>query len=286
MPAGDVSSDASGDVTADITVDVMADIPLDATGDATGDATPDATPDTTGDTVDTTGDTTVDTTGDTTVDATGDTAVDAMGDDTVDATGDTVADIVPDVDVSPPDADTNPPDETPPAWSDEAAVEVVELGATAVIVSWSGASDDVGVVAYVLQLDEADLAEIAGDEYSFKMIGGTLNGKELYIADFPKFSVDDTVILFLNSETSSVLGPTIGLWQGVFFVDTKQPGNAVVTDHLRRPIVGVKDRQLILSAGTSGSGGINALSTTSGSRGLDLDEFFREVESHRSSSGK
>lgn len=129
-------------------------------------------------------------------------------------------------------------------------------------------------------------AEIAGDEYSFKMIGGTLNGKELYIADFPKFSVDDTVILFLNSETSSVLGPTIGLWQGVFFVDTKQAGNAVVTDHLRRPIVGVKDRQLILSAGASGSGGTNALSTTSGSRGLDLDEFFREVESHRSSSGQ
>ena len=61
-------------------------------------------------------------------------------------------------------------------------------------------------------------SEWVGREYTFRMIGGELDGKSLHIADLPRMTVDDTVVLFLNDQPSSVFGPTVGLWQGVFFV--------------------------------------------------------------------
>ena len=100
-----------------------------------------------------------------------------------------------------------------------------------------------------LSVSEAVPSTLVGREYSFRMIGGELDGKRLYIADFPRFQVDEKVVLFLNSQTGGVFGPTIGLWQGVFFVD-KDPstGAETVMDHKRRPIIGVRDQQLLRGA--------------------------------------
>ena len=107
---------------------------------------------------------------------------------------------------------------------------------------------------------------LAGHRYTFRMIGGEIDGKRLVIADFPQFKLNEKVVLFLHDTTSTVFGPTIGLWQGVFFVNE----DAAVSDHLYRPVVGVKKDQILRGAKSAGS-----------VAGMSLDDFFAEVESHR-----
>lgn len=108
---------------------------------------------------------------------------------------------------------------------------------------------------------------LAGQRYTFRMIGGELDGKRLYIADFPKLRLNEKVVLFLNDRTSTVFGPTVGLWQGVFFVGDDR--KAAVSDHQRRPVVSVKEGELLEGAKSAGASG------------MSLDDFFAEVEAHR-----
>ena len=138
-----------------------------------------------------------------------------------------------------------------------------------------------------LSVSQAVPSALAGREYSFRMIGGELDGKRLYIADLPRFQVGEKVVLFLNSQTSSVFGPTIGLWQGVFFVE-KDPSNGVetVTDYQRRPIIGVRNQQLlrgaprekVSSADLTIAGGSPSGSPASS---LRTSEFFDQIRVHR-----
>ena len=138
-----------------------------------------------------------------------------------------------------------------------------------------------------LSVSQAVPSALAGREYSFRMIGGELDGKRLYIADLPRFQVGEKVVLFLNSQTSSVFGPTIGLWQGVFFVE-KDPSTGVetVTDYQRRPIIGVRDQQLlrgavrekVSSAALTITGGSPSVSPASS---LRTSEFFDQIRVHR-----
>jgi hypothetical protein len=107
---------------------------------------------------------------------------------------------------------------------------------------------------------------LAGHRYTFRMIGGEIDGKQLYIADFPQLKLNEKVVLFLNDTTSTVFGPTIGLWQGVFFVGDSD--RAAVTDHLRRPIVSVKQGEVLPGAKSTDTA-------------MSLDDFFTEVEAHR-----
>ncbi|MYA79330.1 MAG: hypothetical protein F4X39_02220 [Acidobacteriia bacterium] len=114
---------------------------------------------------------------------------------------------------------------------------------------------------------------LAGHRYTFRMIGGEMDGKRLSIVDFPQLQLNDRVVLFLNDKTSTVFGPTIGLWQGVFFVDNSE--NATVVDHLRHPVVGVRQKQLLRSAKSAGTVG-----------GISLDDFFDEIKAHRSTASR
>ena len=122
--------------------------------------------------------------------------------------------------------------------------------------------------------------EWVGQEYSFRMIGGELDGKSLYIADFPSLTVDDSVVLFLNDQPASVFGPTVGLWQGVFFIESDAAGRETVSDHLRRPILGVREKQLL--RGVRPTGEKSALTgEDSAPPALGIDEFFQQVQAHR-----
>jgi len=140
-----------------------------------------------------------------------------------------------------------------------------------------------------LSVSDAVPSSLVGREYSFRMIGGEMDGKRLYIADFPRFQVDEKVVLFLNSQTANVFGPTIGLWQGVFFVDQDPAtGAETVTDHKRRPIIGVRDQQLLRGAArekvsstdlTIGGGA----TSSSPANALRTNEFFDQIRVHRAS---
>ena len=122
--------------------------------------------------------------------------------------------------------------------------------------------------------------EWVGREYTFRMIGGELDGKSLHIADFPQMQVDDTVVLFLNDQPASVFGPTVGLWQGVFFVESDAAGVETVTDHQRQPVLGVREKQLL--RGIRRTGEKSALTGEDGGpQAMGIDDFFEQVQTYR-----
>ena len=83
----------------------------------------------------------------------------------------------------------------------------------------------------------------------FEMTGGTVGDLRKWIAGLPSFQVGDRVVLFLAEDTATPLGPTVGLHQGVFFVEP----DSTVTDHRRRPIAGIRGESLVLSDGPTPS---------------------------------
>lgn len=94
-----------------------------------------------------------------------------------------------------------------------------------------------------------------GAPYEFRMIGGEFGGKKLWIADFPELRAGQEVVLFLTRETSSVFGPTVGLWQGVYFVERDRgTGAEQVVDHSERPVLGIRGGDAVLGLGPGPSG--------------------------------
>jgi hypothetical protein len=73
-----------------------------------------------------------------------------------------------------------------------------------------------------IAVSQAVPEQLMGREYSFRMIGGEANGRVQYIVDYPKLSVGSEVVLFLNADTSGVFGPTVGLGQGVFYLESNK----------------------------------------------------------------
>lgn len=134
-----------------------------------------------------------------------------------------------------------------------------------------------------IAVSQAEPAALVGRQYSFRMIGGELNGKRLHIAGFPQFKVDDKVVLFLNSQPSTVFGPTVGLWQGVFFLkDDPAGGVERVIDHQRRPVLAIQDQNLV--RGVARKVDASGTELTVGGEGpasLKVTEFFEAVRAHR-----
>lgn len=100
-----------------------------------------------------------------------------------------------------------------------------------------------------MSVSQAVPSTLVGRPYTFNMIGGSLNGKRLHIAGFPRLERDQKVILFLNNQTKNVFGPTTGLWQGVFFVrQDSATGVEMITDHEGHPIIAIDEHRLIRAA--------------------------------------
>jgi len=121
-----------------------------------------------------------------------------------------------------------------------------------------------------VEISEARLGSggAAPSSFVFEMTGGTVGGIRQWIAGFPPLRAGDRVVLLLAEDTLTPLGPTVGLWQGVFFVEADAAsGVDVVTDHLRRPISEIRDGELVTSAG---------------GRRLPLTEFFSRLAAWRS----
>ena len=129
-------------------------------------------------------------------------------------------------------------------------------------------------------------AQYAGREYTFRMVGGEADGQSLYISDFPQLTPEQGVVLFLQNETSTVFGPTVGLWQGVFFVEDGANGKQTVTDSQRRPVLGVNNRELLRGFSRASRGNVQGLAADDAPEGLDLQEFFNQVRLHRGVAGQ
>ena len=121
-----------------------------------------------------------------------------------------------------------------------------------------------------IDVDRAAPSTLEGQRYTFRMIGGELDGKRVSIQGVPQLAAGDDVILFLNSQSDSVMGPTVGLWQGIYFVATNPyTSQDVVLNHSRKAI----------ALTTKGAVATPSLGLEDAA---DADAFFERVRSYRS----
>jgi hypothetical protein len=134
-----------------------------------------------------------------------------------------------------------------------------------------------------IAVSQAVPEQLAGREYNFRMIGGEHNGRVQYIADYPKLDVGNNVVLFLNADTSSVFGPTVGLGQGVFYLESTTFDSVQrVMDRFGRPVLGIRDQRLIRGVQRAEDPAGAALGTTQkGAAAMALGDFFERVRSLR-----
>lgn len=107
---------------------------------------------------------------------------------------------------------------------------------------------------------------------TFEMAGGAVGELRQWIAGFPQFQVGDQVVLFLADTTGTPLGPTVGLWQGVYFVEP----DGTVGDHRRQPLAEIRGDDVV-KAPVSRDGRV-----AQGTR-VSLDEFLGQVRGFRQS---
>jgi len=124
-------------------------------------------------------------------------------------------------------------------------------------------------------------AQFTDRSYQFRMIGGEIDGRRVSVQGMPRFRAGQEVVLFLNTRPSSVMGPTVGLWQGVFFVQRdKQSDKRFLVDSRGRALTRIDGNRLLHGPVETPSG--VALTTVGNSAGrLDVERFFDAVRGFR-----
>jgi hypothetical protein len=131
-----------------------------------------------------------------------------------------------------------------------------------------------------IRVAEAVPQELVGTDYTFRMVGGELDDASTYIQGMPRFTAGDGVVLFLTETPDSVLGPTVGLWQGVFFVDTD---SSAISDHERQLVTGVQGSRLMRASRTVEPDAVGvAAGDITVQRAMDVGSFMNAVRTARS----
>lgn len=152
------------------------------------------------------------------------------------------------------------------------------------IVDIQAAEDPNGYIysTVTVAVTQAVPAQLAGREYSFRMLGGELNGRIQYIADYPKLRPGNEVVLFLNADTSGVFGPTVGLGQGVFFLESSAfDGAQRVMDRYGRPVLGIRESRLIRGVRRAEDATGASLGATKSRPAISVGDFFEQIRAQR-----
>ncbi|MBI1353761.1 MAG: hypothetical protein GC160_05390 [Acidobacteria bacterium] len=156
------------------------------------------------------------------------------------------------------------------------------------VTSVEAAKDSTGYIfsTVTIRVRRAVPTQLQGTDYTFRMLGGETSDGRLAIQGMPHFTVGDRVALFLNAKPEQVFGPTVGLWQGVFFVETDPTtGQDVMLSADRRPVTAVRENRLVTAPQILPKGGLGlkalAVEGQSGPSLLSADRFFEEVRLHR-----
>ena len=95
---------------------------------------------------------------------------------------------------------------------------------------WAGEGGQRHIVSYVTFQIEDSLKGNAGESYTIRMLGGTVDGETMAISDAPQFAVGDNDILFVQNNGSQFI-PLVGIMHGRFHVQRDQTGrDSVLTN--------------------------------------------------------
>jgi hypothetical protein len=128
---------------------------------------------------------------------------------------------------------------------------------------------------------------LEGRPYTFRTIGGEVDGRRLTVQGMPRFEVGQQVALFLHDSPGTALGPTVGLWQGVFFVERDAAtGKEVMVDSSHRALLGFEGAELLRgSKAPQSADRTTGLTLEDGSRAMGVDAFFEKVRAYRGAEG-
>jgi hypothetical protein len=112
--------------------------------------------------------------------------------------------------------------------------EVIFQGAvTDVRSQWTGEGAQRCIVSYVTFRVEDPLKGTPGNNYTVRLLGGTVDGETMEVTDSPKFKVGDRDILFVEHNGSQFV-PLVGIMHGRFHVQKDEvKGREVVTTNER-----------------------------------------------------
>ena len=135
-----------------------------------------------------------------------------------------------------------------------------------------------------LLVENAAPRSLEGRPYTFRSMGGEVDGRRMFIQGMPTFEVGQQVALFLHDSPGTALGPTVGLWQGVFFVSRdKASGKQVMLDSAGRTLLGLEGAKLLRGQKPAQASGGAELTLGEGSSAMGMDAFFDKVRAYRSS---
>ena len=115
--------------------------------------------------------------------------------------------------------------------------EVIFQGAvTDVRSQWTGEGAQHRIVSYVTFKVEDPVKGTPGETYTLRMLGSTVDGETMEVADCPKFKVGDRDIIFVENNGSQFV-PLVGIMHGRFHVQKDDAtGREVVTTNEREPV--------------------------------------------------
>lgn len=100
---------------------------------------------------------------------------------------------------------------------------------------WVGEGAQRHIMSYVTFKVGDSLKGDAGQRYTIRMLGGTVDGESMGVSDGPTFEVGDNDILFVQNNGSQFI-PLVGIMHGRFHVRKNQAGQEVITDHEDEPV--------------------------------------------------
>jgi hypothetical protein len=126
----------------------------------------------------------------------------------------------------------------PPSFDElvEQAQLIFQGTVTDVQSQWTGEGAQRRIVSYVTFRVEESIKHEAGASYTLRMLGGTVNGETMGIADAPLFKKGDRDILFVENNGSQFV-PLVGIMYGRFrLVHDRGTGREIVTTNTGEPV--------------------------------------------------
>lgn len=95
---------------------------------------------------------------------------------------------------------------------------------------WAGAGAERHIMTHVTFQIEDAIKGAPGKNYTFQMLGGTVDGETMEVAEAPRFKVGDRDILFVEHNGTQFI-PLVGIMHGRFRVQTDAGGRDMVATH-------------------------------------------------------
>jgi hypothetical protein len=105
---------------------------------------------------------------------------------------------------------------------------------------WTGEGAQRVIVTFVTFKVEDAMKGNPGESYTVRMVGGTVDGETIEIADAPKFKVGDRDILFVENNGRQFI-PLVGIMHGRFHVRRDKAGHESVVTNEGKPANGLSD---------------------------------------------